>query len=144
MTRELTIARRDGRMAWLHPSSRAMVAVNYRKSLDNALIPIRVHAVSIDTEHDHVTSDLEVRSQIVENIVKKVIPDHLLDDQTIFCINQKGQGGAGGPHRHPGITGRKIIVDTYGGWGGHGGGAFSGKVSLLRVRFKIGLLQSRP
>jgi S-adenosylmethionine synthetase len=144
MTRELAVARREGRMPWLHPSSHAIVAVDYRKNIDNALIPTRVHAVSIDTEHDHVASDLEIRSQILENIVKKVIPDHLIDDQTIFYINQKGHSGASGPQRHPGITGRKIIVDTYGGWGGHGGGAFSGKVSLIKVRFNIGLLQSRP
>jgi S-adenosylmethionine synthetase len=112
MTRELAVARREGRMPWLHPSSHAIVAVDYRKNIDNALIPTRVHAVSIDTEHDHVASDLEIRSQILENIVKKVIPDHLIDDQTIFYINQKGHSGASGPQRHPGITGRKIIVDT--------------------------------
>lgn len=89
--------------------------------------PIRVHTVVVSTQHDGDVSQDRIREDVIEYVVKKVIPENLLDDKTIYYVNPTGKFEIGGPHGDTGLTGRKIIVDTYGGYAPHGGGAFSGK-----------------
>ena len=122
LTRRLADARRAGELPWLRPDGKSQVTVEYEGAT-----PVRVHTVVVSTQHDpDITSD-ELRRQVVETIIRPVVPADLLDDDTIFHINPTGRFVIGGPHGDCGLTGRKIIVDTYGGVGRHGGGAFSGK-----------------
>ncbi len=122
--------RQSGEMAWLRPDSKSQVTVEYEDGK-----PVRVHTVVISTQHDeHVNGKeseqdvlAEIREQLIEKCVKDVIPAEFLDADTIYHINPTGRFVIGGPHGDCGLTGRKIIVDTYGGMGRHGGGAFSGK-----------------
>ena len=123
----MAAARRDGSLAWLRPDSKTQVTVEYKKTADGAVIPIRVDTVVISTQHAEEISTEDLRSEILEKIIKKVIPKNLLDDRVIYHIQPSGRFVIGGPQGDAGVTGRKIIVDTYGGWGAHGGGAFSGK-----------------
>ncbi|GLB34680.1 putative catalyzes the formation of S-adenosylmethionine from methionine and ATP [Lyophyllum shimeji] len=122
----MAAARRDGTMAWLRPDSKTQVTIEYMND-GGATIPLRVDTIVISTQHAEEISTEQLRKEILEKIVKKVIPAHLLDDQTIYHIQPSGRFVIGGPQGDAGLTGRKIIVDTYGGWGAHGGGAFSGK-----------------
>ena len=128
-------------MPYLRPDSKAQVTIEY----DNNDRPVRVHTVVVSTQHDdfikpsgndknaRLEADRKmldkIRVDVIEHVVKKVIPAELLDDNTVFHINPTGKFVIGGPHGDAGLTGRKIIVDTYGGKGAHGGGAFSGKDS---------------
>jgi len=118
--------RRDGTMGYLRPDCKSQVTIEY--ALDHgACIPKRVHTVVISTQHDeHVTNEV-LRADLLEKVVKVVVPANLLDDKTIMHLNPSGRFIIGGPQGDAGLTGRKIIVDSYGGWGAHGGGAFSGK-----------------
>jgi len=102
------------------------VTIEYKKE-HGATVPIRVHTVVISTQHSADVTNDELRAQIMEHVIKAVIPANLIDDKTIFHINPSGRFVIGGPQGDAGLTGRKIIVDSYGGWGAHGGGAFSGK-----------------
>ncbi|GAB2272300.1 S-adenosylmethionine synthase 1 [Dionaea muscipula] len=104
------------------------VTVEYRNQ-DGAMIPIRVHTVLISTQHDETATitNEKIANDLKEHVIKPVIPLQYLDDKTIFHLNPSGRFVIGGPHGDAGLTGRKIIIDTYGGWGAHGGGAFSGK-----------------
>lgn len=120
-------ARRDGSMGWLRPDSKTQVTVEYKKEASGAVVPIRVDTVVISTQHAEEITTEDLREQIIEKIVKKVIPKNLLDDKVVYHIQPSGRFVIGGPQGDAGLTGRKIIVDTYGGWGAHGGGAFSGK-----------------
>lgn len=122
----MSVARRNGSMDWLRPDSKTQVTVQYAKD-GGAMVPQRVDTVVISTQHADSISTEQLRSDILEKIVKAVIPSNLLDDKTIFHIQPSGRFVIGGPQGDAGLTGRKIIVDTYGGWGAHGGGAFSGK-----------------
>ncbi|KIS67152.1 putative methionine adenosyltransferase SAM2 [Mycosarcoma maydis] len=122
----MAAARRDGSLGWLRPDSKTQVTVEYKKD-GGATIPLRVDTVVISTQHAEEISTEKLRSEIMEKIVKKVIPANLLDNDTIYHIQPSGRFVIGGPQGDAGLTGRKIIVDTYGGWGAHGGGAFSGK-----------------
>lgn len=122
----MSAARRDGTLGWLRPDSKTQVTVEYKKD-GGATIPLRVDTVVISTQHAEEISTEDLRSEIMEKIVKKVIPANLLDSDTIYHIQPSGRFVIGGPQGDAGLTGRKIIVDTYGGWGAHGGGAFSGK-----------------
>jgi len=120
--------REAGGLRWLRPDGKSQVTVQY----DEKGRPARVHTVVISTQHaDEVdgrsVSNEEIRKGIIERIVKPVIPAKWLDEDTIYHINPTGRFVVGGPHGDSGLTGRKIIVDTYGGKGSHGGGAFSGK-----------------
>lgn len=110
-------------MPYLRPDAKSQVTIEY----DNNNNPIRVDAVVISTQHDANVSQKKIREDVIENIVKKVIPEEFLDKKTKFFVNPTGRFEIGGPHGDSGLTGRKIIVDTYGGWAPHGGGAFSGK-----------------
>lgn len=113
----------DGFMPYLRPDSKSQVTIEY----DDNKKPIRVDTVVISTQHDADASQKQIKQDVIENVIKKVIPSELIDDKTIYHVNPTGRFEIGGPHGDSGLTGRKIIVDTYGGWAPHGGGAFSGK-----------------
>lgn len=102
------------------------VTVAY-KNESGRMIPQRVHTVVISTQHDDDVSQEKICADLMEHVIKHVIPAKYLDDDTIYHLNPSGRFVIGGPHGDAGLTGRKIIIDTYGGWGAHGGGAFSGK-----------------
>lgn len=91
------------------------------------MVPQRVHTVVISCQHDDDVSNEKIRADLQEHVIKHVVPAKYLDDETIYHLNPSGRFVIGGPHGDAGLTGRKIIIDTYGGWGAHGGGAFSGK-----------------
>jgi len=122
--------RRDGTLAWARPDAKTQVTVEYEydtRAGKQIMTPKRVAVVLISAQHDeHVTNEV-LRSELMEKVVKAVIPANLLDENTKYWMNPSGRFVIGGPHGDAGLTGRKIIVDTYGGWGAHGGGAFSGK-----------------
>jgi S-adenosylmethionine synthetase len=118
----LTAAREKKLIPYLRPDSKSQVTVEYEDDK-----PVRVHTVVISTQHAPDVSYGKIRKDMIEKIIKKVIPARFLDKNTVYHINPTGRFVIGGPHGDSGVTGRKIIVDTYGGHGGHGGGAFSGK-----------------
>jgi len=120
--RELTAIRKSGKVKWLRPDAKSQVSVLYQ---DNK--PVRVTNVVISTQHTEDVKNEEIRRFIIANVIRKVIPKEFLDASTEFLINPTGRFVIGGPQGDSGLTGRKIIVDTYGGMGRHGGGAFSGK-----------------
>jgi S-adenosylmethionine synthetase len=122
----LSEARNKGDLKWLRPDGKTQVTVEYEKK-GGFLTPKRVHTIVISTQHEDNVSNDEIRKGLMEQVVKKVIPARFLDDKTIYHLNPSGRFVIGGPQGDAGVTGRKIIVDTYGGWGAHGGGAFSGK-----------------
>ena len=117
----LAEARRKSILNFLRPDGKSQVTVEYE-----GFKPVHIPAVVISTQHDDMDI-CELREQVVEHIIKPVIPEHLMSADTVFHINPTGRFVRGGPHADSGLTGRKIIVDTYGGMGRHGGGAFSGK-----------------
>ena len=123
LAKRLTDVRKDGTFDYLRPDGKSQVTVEYDE--DNQ--PVRVDTVVISTQHSPEVSLAQIREDMIEQVVKKVIPAHLLDENTKYFINPTGRFVIGGPHGDSGLTGRKIIVDTYGGIGRHGGGAFSGK-----------------
>lgn len=110
-------------MPYLRPDAKSQVTVEY----DDNKKPIRVDAVVISTQHDGDVKQAQIKKDVIEHVIKTVIPAHLLDKKTKYYVNPTGRFEIGGPHGDSGLTGRKIIVDTYGGWAPHGGGAFSGK-----------------
>ena len=139
LNKEMALRRRDGSMPWLRPDSsmsnllpaltiETQVTIEYRQDPSGHLIPLRVDTVVISTQHAEEITTASIREEIMEKIIRKVIPNHFLDERTIYHIQPSGRFVIGGPQGDAGLTGRKIIVDTYGGWGAHGGGAFSGKV----------------
>ena len=120
--------REQGKIKWLRPDAKSQVTVEY----DENDKPVRVDTVVISTQHDEFVNGKELKhsvieKEIIEKLIKKVIPAKLLDKKTRYLVNPTGKFVVGGPHGDCGLTGRKIIVDTYGGRGAHGGGAFSGK-----------------
>ncbi|KAJ5459407.1 hypothetical protein N7530_011351 [Penicillium desertorum] len=119
-------ARQDGSIPWLLPDTKTQVTIEYAHD-NGAVKPLRVDTVVVSAQHTDDVSTEELRAVIKEKIVRKVIPAELLDDRTVYHIQPSGRFVIGGPQGDAGLTGRKIIVDTYGGWGAHGGGAFSGK-----------------
>ncbi|KAF8821004.1 S-adenosyl methionine synthetase [Cardiosporidium cionae] len=128
--KKLSTVRKDGILPYLRPDGKAQVTVEYCKSMENGhLKPVRVHTVLISTQHAPHVSNETLRADLMQYVVKEVIDPKYIDDDTIFHLNPSGKFVIGGPHGDAGLTGRKIIVDTYGGWGAHGGGAFSGKDS---------------
>lgn len=126
LNRVLAEKRRNGSMKWVRPDSKTQVTVEY-KNENGAAIPLRVHTIVISVQHDPDITLEEMRKQLYEKIIKEVVPAKYLDDDTIYHLQPSGAFVIGGPQGDAGLTGRKIIVDTYGGWGAHGGGAFSGK-----------------
>jgi len=122
LARELTRIRKSGKVKWLRPDAKSQVSVLYENGR-----PVRVTNVVISTQHTDDVSNEEIRKFVITNVIQKVIPKSFLDSATEFLINPTGRFVVGGPQGDSGLTGRKIIVDTYGGMGRHGGGAFSGK-----------------
>lgn len=123
LVKKLTDLRKSGELTYLRPDAKSQVTVEY----DENDQPICVDAVVISTQHDpNVTND-QLHKDVIEKVINEVIPSHYLDDQTKFFINPTGRFVIGGPQGDSGLTGRKIIVDSYGGYSRHGGGAFSGK-----------------
>jgi S-adenosylmethionine synthetase len=123
LTMRLSQVRKNGTLPFLRPDGKSQVTVEY----DSAGKVKRVDAVVISTQHSETVTNDELRSQILRHVIQAVIPAHLLDEDTKYHINPTGRFVIGGPMGDTGLTGRKIIVDTYGGMGRHGGGAFSGK-----------------
>ncbi|OBU01810.1 methionine adenosyltransferase sam2 [Pseudogymnoascus verrucosus] len=123
---EMSASRRDGSIPWLRPDTKTQVTIEYKHD-NGAVVPLRVHTVVVSAQHAETITTEQLRKEILEKVIKKVIPAKYLDDQTIYHIQPSGLFIIGGPQGDAGLTGRKIIVDTYGGWGAHGGGAFSGK-----------------
>jgi S-adenosylmethionine synthetase len=122
LVEKLAELRQSGKLKWLRPDAKSQVTVEYEGD-----VPVRVHTVVISTQHaPEVTHDV-IQKRIIADVIKAVIPAKYLDKKTIYHINPTGRFVIGGPHGDCGLTGRKIIVDTYGGMGRHGGGAFSGK-----------------
>lgn len=124
----LTEVRKNQTCPWLRPDGKTQVTVEYQNE-GGAMVPQRVHTVLISTQHDETVTKEQISEGLKEHVIKPVIPAHFLDEKTIFHLNPSGRFVIGGPHGDAGLTGRKIIIDTYGGWGAHGGGAFSGKDS---------------
>eukprot|EP00614_Pseudopedinella_elastica_P005750 CAMPEP_0172589804 /NCGR_PEP_ID=MMETSP1068-20121228/8383_1 /TAXON_ID=35684 /ORGANISM="Pseudopedinella elastica, Strain CCMP716" /LENGTH=395 /DNA_ID=CAMNT_0013385455 /DNA_START=55 /DNA_END=1242 /DNA_ORIENTATION=+ len=122
----LTQVRKSKILDWVRPDGKTQVTVEYKME-GGVPVPQRVHTVVISTQHSEEVSMDTIREGLMEQVVKFVVPEMYLDDKTIFHLNPSGRFVIGGPHGDAGLTGRKIIVDTYGGWGAHGGGAFSGK-----------------
>ncbi|XP_015239941.1 PREDICTED: S-adenosylmethionine synthase isoform type-1-like isoform X1 [Cyprinodon variegatus] len=118
--------RRNGTVPWLRPDSKIQVTVHYEQK-DGAVVPKRVHTIVISVQHDDGVSLAEQQRVLKEKVIKAVVPAKYLDDKTVYHLQPSGRFVIGGPQGDAGVTGRKIIVDTYGGWGAHGGGAFSGK-----------------
>jgi len=122
LARRLSESRNSGELAWLRPDGKSQVSIEYVNG-----VPTRVDAVVVSTQHDDDVSTEELRKEVKAKIIDAVIPAGMVDSATKFHINPTGRFVIGGPHGDTGLTGRKIIVDTYGGMGRHGGGAFSGK-----------------
>jgi S-adenosylmethionine synthetase len=120
--RELTRIRKAGKVKWLRPDAKSQVSVQYVNDQ-----PVRITNVVVSTQHSADVKHETIREFIIEEIIKKVLPKALLDKNTKFLVNPTGRFVVGGPQGDTGLTGRKIIVDSYGGMGRHGGGAFSGK-----------------
>lgn len=120
--RELTRLRKSGELPWLRPDAKTQVSVEYE-----GFTPIRVTAVVISTQHSADVKHKEIRETLIERVIRKIVPTELIDANTRYLINPTGRFVIGGPEGDSGLTGRKIIVDSYGGMGRHGGGAFSGK-----------------
>ncbi|RNA06315.1 S-adenosylmethionine synthase isoform type-1 [Brachionus plicatilis] len=126
LNKKIADLRRDGTLPWSRPDSKTQVTVEYRIS-DGSCLPVRVHTIVISAQHSPDVTLEQVRRDLMEKVIKPSIPSGYLDERTIYHLNPIGRFVIGGPQCDTGLTGRKIIVDTYGGWGAHGGGAFSGK-----------------
>ena len=122
LTKKLSDVRKNGTLPWLRPDGKSQVSIEYRDGK-----PARVQAVVISTQHQDGISHAQIVEAIREEVIGPVLPEHMVDENTLYHINPTGRFVVGGPNGDCGLTGRKIIVDTYGGWGRHGGGAFSGK-----------------
>jgi S-adenosylmethionine synthetase len=122
LTKRLAEVRKDGTLPWLLPDGKSQVTVEYRDS-----VPVRADTVVISAQHVPDAGQEEIRRGILEQVICAAVPDHMLDERTKYHINPTGRFVIGGPDADTGLTGRKIIADTYGGFARHGGGAFSGK-----------------
>ncbi len=122
LTQQLSAVRRNGNLDYLRPDGKSQVTVEYEDGR-----PIRVDTIVVSAQHGQETEYKQLQKDIMEYVIRPVIPQHLLDDRTRYYINPTGRFVVGGPQGDSGLTGRKIIVETYGGMGRHGGGAFSGK-----------------
>ncbi len=122
LVRRLSDVRREGKLQWLRPDGKSQVSVEYEGGK-----PVRIDAVVVSTQHHDDVSNEELRREVKRHVIDAVIPSTMVDSSTHYHINPTGRFVIGGPHGDTGLTGRKIIVDTYGGMGRHGGGAFSGK-----------------
>ncbi|KAG0092415.1 S-adenosylmethionine synthase isoform type-1, partial [Podila epicladia] len=126
LNKKMADGRRDGTLPYLRPDSKTQVTIEY-KNEGGALIPLRVHTVVISVQHSAEVDNETLRKALKEEVIDKVIPAKYLTPDTVYHLQPSGKFIIGGPQGDAGVTGRKIIVDTYGGHGAHGGGAFSGK-----------------
>jgi S-adenosylmethionine synthetase len=122
LARRLSVVRKDGTLPWLRPDGKTQVTVEYSYGK-----PVRVHTVLVSTQHAPDISQEQIRAAVIAHVIEPVIPAELMDENVLVYVNPTGRFVIGGPQGDAGVTGRKIIVDTYGGMGRHGGGAFSGK-----------------
>ena len=122
LSKRLSEVRKLGILNYLRPDGKTQVTVEY-----DGDVPVRIDTILISTQHDENTSQDTIKKDLMEHVIKSVIPENLLDDKVKYFVNPTGRFVIGGPHGDSGLTGRKIIVDTYGGFSRHGGGAFSGK-----------------
>lgn len=122
----LTEVRKNGTLDWVRPDGKTQVTVEYKEE-NGRMVPQRVHTVVISTQHSEEVTNEQIAADLTKHVIQHVIPEKYLDDKTVYHLNPSGRFVIGGPHGDAGLTGRKIIIDTYGGWGAHGGGAFSGK-----------------
>ena len=120
----LNQARFNKEVDWLRPDSKSQVTVEYE-----GLKPVRIDTVVVSTQHNEEVDNETIRDFVINQVINPLLPEALMNDEIKYHINPTGKFVIGGPHGDCGLTGRKIIVDTYGGWGRHGGGAFSGKDS---------------
>jgi len=130
LAKKISELRRSGVLAWSRPDAKTQVTVEYEldtRGGKNLLKPLRVAALLISAQHAPEVTNEQISKDLMEKVVAAVIPAELLDADTKYWLNPSGRFVIGGPQGDGGLTGRKIIVDTYGGWGAHGGGAFSGK-----------------
>lgn len=118
----ITVARQKGEVNWLRPDAKSQVTVEYDGDR-----PVRIDTVVVSTQHSPDVSNQEIRNFVIDKIIKPCLPEELVQGEVTYHVNPTGRFVVGGPHGDCGLTGRKIIVDSYGGWGRHGGGAFSGK-----------------
>lgn len=123
LARQLTKVRKDGTLSYLRPDGKTQVTVEY----DENGVPKRLDAVVLSTQHDPEVTQEQIHADIKKYVFDEILPTEMVDEETKFFINPTGRFVIGGPHGDSGLTGRKIIVDTYGGMASHGGGAFSGK-----------------
>jgi S-adenosylmethionine synthetase len=123
LVKQQATLRKNGKLAWLRPDAKSQVTVEY----DSDNRPARIDAVVLSTQHEDGIKHKQINEAVIESIIKPVLPSKLIDKKTKFFVNPTGRFVVGGPYGDAGLTGRKIIVDTYGGMGRHGGGAFSGK-----------------
>ena len=123
LARRLAEVRKNETLTYLRPDGKTQVTIEY----DENDRPVRVEAIVVSTQHSSVVTQEEIRRDIIEHVIMAVVPEDLMDEHTKIYVNPTGQFIVGGPQGDSGLTGRKIIVDTYGGYGRHGGGAFSGK-----------------
>ncbi len=123
LTHRLSDVRKNGDLDWLRPDGKSQVTVEY----DSNHKPVRIDAVVISTQHSETVDNNKIRAEVLKHVIQSVLPAHMLDPDTKYHINPTGRFVVGGPMGDTGLTGRKIIVDTYGGMGRHGGGCFSGK-----------------
>ena len=123
LARQLTKVRKDGTLTYLRPDGKTQVTVEY----DENGVPVKVDAIVVSTQHDPEVSQEQIHEDIRKYVIDAIVPSEMVDDDTKYFINPTGRFVIGGPHGDSGLTGRKIIVDTYGGMARHGGGAFSGK-----------------
>ena len=122
LARSLSVVRKNGTLPYLRPDGKTQVTIEYEDGR-----PVRVDTVVVSTQHDPDITQEQIRKDLIEHVVLETVPQHLLDDKTKYFVNPSGRFVIGGPQGDTGLTGRKIIVDTYGGYARHGGGAFSGK-----------------
>lgn len=122
LTRRLADVRKEGLMDYLRPDGKSQVTIEYEGRK-----PVRVNTVVVSSQHSEAVSNEQIHEDVIQHVIKSVVPDEMMDGDTKFFINPTGRFVVGGPQGDTGLTGRKIIVDTYGGSGAHGGGAFSGK-----------------
>jgi len=123
---KLTEVRKNGKCPWVRPDGKTQVTCEYKLE-GGKPVPIRVHTIVISTQHDETVTNEQIKKDLHEHVIAPVVPAEYLTNETIYHLNPSGRFVIGGPHGDAGLTGRKIIIDSYGGWGAHGGGAFSGK-----------------
>jgi len=123
---KLTEVRKNGKCPWVRPDGKTQVTCEYKME-GGRPIPQRVHTIVISTQHDDGITNEQIKKDLHEHVIAPVVPAEYLTNETIYHLNPSGRFVIGGPHGDAGLTGRKIIIDSYGGWGAHGGGAFSGK-----------------